>query len=211
MQTIHYENRIPSILSPAPDFEANAYVYGKGVEKVKLSNYKGKYVVLFFWPLDFTFVCPTEILQFSDKSDEFRKLDCELLGISVDSEFSHEQWCKRPRDEGGLGAMKIPLVSDLTKNISNSYGCLIPSEGFSFRATYIIDDKGILRHISINDTPVGRNVDEVLRTVKAFKHSDIFGEVCPAKWEPGQKTMKASHEDPKTKEYFKDVHTKGGQ
>jgi len=208
MQQITYTNRIPNILSEAPDFEANAYIQGKGFQKVKLSDYKGKYVVLFFWPLDFTFVCPTEILQFSDKSDEFRKHNCEVIGISVDSEFSHEQWSKKPRDEGGLGDMKIPLVSDLTKNISNSYGCLVPGAGISFRATYIIDDKGILRHLSINDTPVGRNVDEVLRLVKAFKHSDVFGEVCPAKWEPGQKTMKTDHADPKTKEYFKDVHAK---
>jgi len=208
MVSIQYTNRVPSLLAPAPDFEADAYVYGKGFQKVKLSSYQGKYVVLFFYPLDFTFVCPTEILQFSDKAEEFRKAGAEVIGVSVDSQFSHEEWCKKPRDEGGLGAMNIPLVADVTKSISNAYGCLITEAGISFRATYIIDEKGTLRHLAINDTPVGRNVDEVLRLVKAFKHTDVFGEVCPAKWEPGQKTMKANHEDPLTKEYFKEVHAK---
>lgn len=206
MQPITYTNKIPTILSEAPDFESNSYVFGKGFEKVKLSNYRGKYVVLFFYPLDFTFVCPTEILQFSDNADKFREAGCEVLACSVDSEFSHMEWCKKARDEGGLGEMKIPIIADVTKQISNAYGCLIPGAGITFRATYIIDDKGILRHISMNDTPVGRNVDEVLRLVKAFKHTDVFGEVCPAKWQPGQKTMKTSHDDPKTKEYFKEVH-----
>ena len=200
------QNTIPSLLSQAPDFEANAYIYGKGFEKIKLSNYRGKYVVLFFYPLDFSFVCPTEIIQFSEKSEKFREAGFEVLGVSVDSEYAHMEWCKKPRGEGGLGEMKIPLISDITHSISSSYGCLVPGAGFSFRATYIIDDKGILRHVSINDTAVGRNVDEVLRLAKAFKHTDIFGEVCPAKWEPGEKTMKTNHDDPKTKDYFKSAN-----
>merc|ERR1712086_393104 len=156
-------------------------------------GFKGKYTVLFFWPLDFTFVCPTEICQFSDASPEFEKINAQVVGCSVDSHFAHAEYTKKPRAEGGLGEMKIPMVSDLTKSISKSYGALIESggdEGVAFRATYIIDDKGILRHMSINDLPVGRNAEEV----------------CPASWKPGKATMHADPESEKTAEYWEKEH-----
>jgi len=124
--------------------------------------------VLFFYPLDFTFVCPTEIVQFSDKAKDFRAEDCEVVGCSIDSQYTHMEYCKKDRKKGGLGNMDIPLLADVNKHIAISYGALIPEDGIALRATYIIDDKGILRHMSINDLPVGRNVDEVLRLVKAF-------------------------------------------
>ena len=140
-------------------------------QKVSLEQFKGKYVVLFFWPLDFTFVCPTEVCQFSDKSDEFASVNCQVVGVSVDSHFTHSEWTKKPKNKGGLGPMKIPMVSDLTKQISKDYGCLIEDgddSGVAFRATYIIDTEGVLRHISMNDLPVGRNADETFRLVQAF-------------------------------------------
>jgi alkyl hydroperoxide reductase subunit AhpC len=145
----------------------------------------GKYVVLFFYPLDFTFVCPTEIIQFSDRAKEFRDINCEIVGLSIDSQFTHMEYTKKDRKTGGLGKMDIPLVADVTKDIARRYGCLIDhgeDNGVAFRATYIIDGNGIVRHISISDLPVGRNVDETLRLVKAFQYTDEFGEVCPASW-----------------------------
>jgi len=156
-----------------------------GFKKIRLSDYKGKYVVLFFYPLDFTFVCPTEIVQFSDRSNEFRALGCEVLGASIDSQFSHMEYTKKDRKKGGLGKMEIPLIADVTKNIAKTYGCLIESgadAGVALRATYIIDKTGTIRHISMNDLPVGRSVDEILRLVKAFQYVEEFGEVCPASW-----------------------------
>jgi len=128
-------------------------------------------VVLFFYPLDFTFVCPTEIVQFSDKANEFRQIGAEVIGVSIDSKFTHMEYTKKDRKKGGLGKMEIPLVSDVNKKIAKAYGCLVndgDDDGVAFRATYIIDKTGILRHISINDLPVGRNIEEILRLVKAF-------------------------------------------
>lgn len=138
---------------------------------MKLSDYKGKYLVLFFYPLDFTFVCPTEIVQFSDKAKDFRATNCEVVGVSIDSQFTHMEYTKKDRKKGGLGKMEIPLVADISKKIATQYGCLIDhgdDEGVAYRATYIIDKEGILRHMSISDLPVGRNIDETLRLVKAF-------------------------------------------
>jgi len=137
-------------------------------KKLKVTDFRGKYLVLFFYPLDFTFVCPTEICQFSDRADEFRKIGCEVVGCSVDTQFTHREYTMKDRKKGGLGKMTIPLVADITKSIARSYGCLIedgPDAGVAFRATYIIDVKGKVRHISINDLPVGRNIDEILRLV----------------------------------------------
>lgn len=185
---------------PAPQFETTAWYNGDFVN-VKLSDYKGKYVVLFFYPLDFTFVCPTEIIAFSNKAKEFRNIGVEVLACSIDSKFSHMEYSLKPRKEGGLGGLDIPLLSDVTKKIATDYGCLIQEgddEGVAFRATYIIDPKGIVRHVSINDLPVGRNPDEYLRLVKAFQYTDVHGEVCPANWQPGQKTMIP---DPKQNNY----------
>ncbi|KAJ3413189.1 Peroxiredoxin-1 [Chytridiales sp. JEL 0842] len=190
----------------APAFQAVAVV-DKEFKTVSLKDYKGKWLVLFFYPLDFTFVCPTEIVTFSDRSDEFRKIGCEVVGASVDSEYSHLAWMNQPRKEGGLGDMKIPILSDITKKISTDYGVLIDhggDNGVSLRGTFIIDPKGIIRHISINDLPVGRNVDEVLRLVEGYQFNDKHGEVCPAGWNKGGKTIVA---DPvKSKTYFKAVN-----
>ena len=148
--------------------------------------------MLFFWPLDFTFVCPTEIVQYGDRAKDFRAIGCEVIGASIDSHFTHMEYTKKDRKVGGLGKMDIPLVADINKDISKKYGCLIEDDadaGIAFRATYIIDDKGVVRHISISDLPVGRNVDETLRLVQAFQYSDKYGEVCPASWTPGAATM----------------------
>jgi peroxiredoxin 1 len=188
-----------AITKPAPEFSANAVVDGE-FKTVKLSDYRGKYVVLFFYPLDFTFVCPTEIIAFSDRAEEFRSIGCEVLACSTDSVYSHLAWVNTPRKQGGLGPMKIPLLADKTSEISKRYGCLKEDEGVAFRGLYIIDDKGNLRQITINDLPVGRSVDETLRLVQAFQFTDKHGEVCPAGWKPGKETMKP---DPKgSQEYF---------
>lgn len=160
----------------------------------------GKYVVFFFYPLDFTFVCPTEIIAFSDAAEEFRKIDCEVIAASVDSHYSHFAWCNTPRKQGGLGPMKIPLVSDTRRIISTDYGVLKEDEGIAYRGLFIIDNNGILRQITINDLPVGRSVEETLRLVQAFQFTDKHGEVCPAGWKPGSDTIKPDVQ--KSKDFF---------
>ena len=195
---------------PAPHFEAAIYL-NKDFKNIKLSDYLGQYVVLFFYPLDFTFICPTEILAFADKYDEFAQNKCALLGASIDSKFSHFQYCQLPRSKGGLGDIKVPLVADVTKTISTLYGALFtqgPDAGVAMRATFIIDGKGILRHASYSDLPVGRNVDEVLRLVQAFQFSDENGQVCQSKWKPGKKGMVTDHSSEVTKKYWEEEHTK---
>jgi alkyl hydroperoxide reductase subunit AhpC len=183
----------------APEFEAMAVVDNE-FKKVKLSDYKGKYVVLFFYPRDFTFVCPTEIIAFSDRADEFRKIGAELLAVSTDSHFTHFAWIQQPRKEGGLGNMNIPLVADTAHTIARDYGVLKEDEGLAFRGLFIIDGKGILRQITVNDLPVGRDVDETLRLVQAFQYTDKHGEVCPAGWRPGKATIKPGVKE--SKAYF---------
>ncbi|XP_053868758.1 peroxiredoxin-2 [Malaclemys terrapin pileata] len=188
---------------PAPSFHATAVVDG-AFKEIKLSDYRGKYVVLFFYPLDFTFVCPTEIIAFSERAEDFRKLRCEVLGVSVDSHFTHLAWVDTPRKEGGLGAINIPLLSDLTRRMAADYGVLKEDEGITYRGLFIIDDKGVLRQITVNDLPVGRSVEEVLRLVQAFQYTDTHGEVCPAGWHPGSDTIKPTVKD--SKEYFAKQH-----
>jgi len=184
---------------PAPQFTGTAVVNGT-FKEISLADYKGKYVVLFFYPLDFTFVCPTEIIAFSDRAEEFRQLGCEVIACSTDSHFSHLAWCNTPRKAGGLGDMKIPLLADKSMSISRAYGVLKEDEGLDFRGLFIIDDKQKLRQITINDLPVGRDVDETLRLVQAFQFTDKHGEVCPAGWKPGAATMKPDPEG--SKSYF---------
>uniref|UniRef100_A0A8C9RLX4 Peroxiredoxin-1 n=2 Tax=Scleropages formosus TaxID=113540 RepID=A0A8C9RLX4_SCLFO len=184
---------------PAPQFKATAVVEGR-FRELQLADYRGKYVVLFFYPLDFTFVCPTEIVAFSDRAEEFRSVGCEVLAASTDSHFSHLAWINTERKQGGLGTMNIPLIADLTKSISQDYGVLKEDEGIAYRGLFVIDDKGILRQITINDLPVGRSVDETLRLVQAFQHTDKFGEVCPAGWKPGSDTIIPDVQ--KSKEFF---------
>lgn len=190
--------QVPLIGKPAPSFTTTALVDGK-FKDVSLSDYKGKYVVLFFYPADFTFVCPTEITAFSDRIAEFEKLGAVVLGASTDSHFVHKAWSNVSRKDGGIGEIKYPLLGDKSGKISTDYGVLTPS-GLPLRGLYIIDDKQVLRQITINDFPVGRSVDETLRLVQAFQFVDKHGEVCPANWKPGSLTIKPETE--KSKEYF---------
>ncbi|XP_076624888.1 peroxiredoxin 2 [Colletes latitarsis] len=192
---------VPAIQKPAPAFKGTAVVNGE-FKDISLSDYKGKYVVLFFYPLDFTFVCPTEIIAFSDRADEFEKIGCKLIAASTDSHFSHLAWVNTPRKQGGLGEMSIPLLADKSSKIARDYGVLDEETGIPFRGLFIIDDKQNLRQVTINDLPVGRSVDETLRLVQAFQFTDKHGEVCPAGWKPGKKTMKPDVVG--SKEYFKD-------
>lgn len=151
-----------------------------------------------------TFVCPTEIIAFSEKAEEFDKINTVVIGASTDSHFCHLAWVNTPRKQGGLGEMKIPLLSDKSMKVATDYGVLNPDTGVPFRGLFIIDGNGILRQITINDLPVGRSVEETLRLVQAFQFTDEHGEVCPAGWTPGKKTMKP---DPNaSKDYFKAVH-----
>ncbi|XP_010464879.1 PREDICTED: 2-Cys peroxiredoxin BAS1, chloroplastic [Camelina sativa] len=194
-------DELPLVGNKAPDFEAEA-VFDQEFIKVKLSEYIGKkYVVLFFYPLDFTFVCPTEITAFSDRYSEFEKLNTEVLGVSVDSVFSHLAWVQTDRKSGGLGDLNYPLVSDVTKSISKSFGVLIHDQGIALRGLFIIDKEGVIQHSTINNLGIGRSVDETMRTLQALQYiQENPDEVCPAGWKPGEKSMKP---DPKlSKDYF---------
>lgn len=185
------------VQKPAPDFHCQALVNGL-FKELSLADFRGKYVVLFFYPLDFTFVCPTEILAFSDRLDEFRALNTEVIGASVDSVYSHLAWAETPRAKGGIEGIKIPLLADLKKEVAEAYGVLL-ADGIALRGLFVIDREGLVRHITINDLPIGRSVDEVLRVVQALQFVEKHGEVCPANWQPGEATMKA---DPKGSKAF---------
>ncbi|XP_072035997.1 peroxiredoxin-4-like [Amphiura filiformis] len=182
------------ISKPAPNFEGTAVVEGE-FKELKLADFKGKYLVLVFYPLDFTFVCPTEIIAFSDRAKEFRDIETEVVAVSVDSQFTHLAWINTPRKQGGLGPIQIPLLSDMTHQISKDYGVLLEDLGHTLRGLFIIDDKGTLRQITMNDLPVGRSVDETLRLVQAFQYTDKHGEVCPVGWRPGSDTIIPNPED----------------
>lgn len=177
------------IRQSAPDFTAEAVLAdNKIVTDFKLSQYKGKYVVLLFYPLDFTFVCPTEILAFNEKLNDLKQRDTELIGISVDSVYTHLAWKKTPVSEGGIGNIGFTLVSDLKKEISSNYGVLIDGE-IALRALFLIDKNGIIRHSVINDTPFGRSVNEAIRMIDALRHYDKYGKLCPADWQEGKDSM----------------------
>ena len=173
----------------APDFTATAVV-GGDFKQVKLSDYRGKYVVLFFYPMDFTFVCPTELHAFQEKLDHFKKLNTEVIAVSVDSEFSHLAWLNTKRDDGGIQGVTYPIVSDINKTISRDYDVLIPDAGVALRGAFLIDKQGKVRQETVNDLPLGRSVDEMLRLVEALQFTEEHGEVCPANWKKGEKTMK---------------------
>lgn len=176
---------------PAPDFTATAVVNGSEFkEDFKLSDFKGKYVMLFFYPLDFTFVCPTELHAFQEKLDAFKKLNCEVIGCSIDSQFSHLAWLNTPKSEGGIKGVTYPIVADTTKSIARDYDVLIYDAGIAYRGAFLIDREGTVRHQTVNDLPLGRNVDEMLRLVEALQFTEEHGEVCPANWKKGEKTMK---------------------
>jgi len=181
----------------APDFSMEAVDAGN-FKNVALEDYRGKWLVLFFYPLDFTFVCPTEILAFSKSVDRFRDLNAELLGVSVDSHFTHMAWTEKPQAEGGIAGLAYPLASDLSKQVAAHYNVL--ADDVSLRGLFIIDPEGIVQHATINNLAVGRSVDETLRVLQAFQYVAEHGEVCPANWEPGEATMKADWKD--SKEYF---------
>ena len=195
-----YSGPLPLVQQQAPDFSATAVINGE-FQPITLSQYRGKWVILFFYPLDFTFVCPTEIIAFSDRHSDFAALDCQLLTASVDSEYSHLAWVNTPRDNGGLGQINIPIIADITKSISAAYGVLLPQAGVALRGLFIIDPKGVVRQSTVNDLPIGRSVDETLRLLKALQFVEKHGEVCPADWKEGGETMVASPEGSKT--YFK--------
>lgn len=168
---------------PAPDFSVNAYVKGaKDAKKVSLSDYRGKWVVLFFYPRDFTFVCPTEIEGFAKYAKEFRKEDAEVIGASTDSFWSHRAWYE---GDGRLKAVEFPVLADTGHQLSRDYDVLIEESGTALRGTFIIDPKGVLQHSEVNNLDVGRNVDETLRLLQAFR----TGKLCPVSWKPGEKTL----------------------
>ncbi|MBL7666098.1 MAG: peroxiredoxin [Bacteriovoracaceae bacterium] len=183
----------------APNFKAGALVNG-AEKQLSLEDYKGKWKILFFYPLDFTFVCPTEIIAFSDAVSKFKEVNCEIIGCSVDSFFSHLAWTQVPRNKGGLGEIKYPILADLNKTIARDYQVLMEDAGIALRGLFIIDNNDVIQHSTINNLSVGRSVDETLRLVKAYQYTAKHGEVCPAGWNEGDATMKP---DPKgSQEYF---------
>lgn len=184
----------------APDFSASAVVNGDFKENFKLSDFKGKYVLMFFYPLDFTFVCPTELHAFQDKLEKFNKLNCEVIGVSIDSKYSHLAWLNTPKSKGGIEGVTYPLVADINKTIARDYDVLIPESGVALRGAFLIDKGGVVRHQTVNDLPLGRNIDEFLRLVEAQQYTEEHGEVCPANWEKGKKSMKADQTG--LKDYF---------
>lgn len=188
------------VTQQAPDFKCTAVLAnGTFKDDFQLSDYRGKYVLLFFYPLDFTFVCPTEIIAFSDRAAEFEKLGVQVIGVSVDSHFSHLAWRNQPRTQGGIGDIQYPLVADLNKQISRDYDVLLPG-GVALRGLFLIDKDGVVRHQVVNDLPLGRSVDEALRMVQALQYFEANGEVCPANWKEGSRTIKPTVND--SKEFF---------
>nr|YP_010619102.1 2-Cys peroxiredoxin [Pterosiphonia complanata]WAX03115.1 2-Cys peroxiredoxin [Pterosiphonia complanata] len=186
----------------APNFSATA-VYEQEFKQIRLSDYLGKYLILLFYPLDFTFVCPTEIIAFSDMYDQIQSLDAEILGISVDSEYCHLAWMQLDRESGGVGDLRYPLVSDLSKEISLLFNVL-SNEGKSLRGLFILDKEGIIQHYLVNSLDVGRSVNETIRTLRAIQYvQNNPDEVCPANWQPGQSAIKSSLN--RSKEYFQSI------
>ena len=182
------------VTKEAPDFTAQAVMPDNSFAEVKLSSYRGKYVVLFFYPLDFTFVCPSEIIAFDAALARFEKKNAQVLGCSVDSHFTHLAWKNTPRKQGGIGPIKYPLVSDLTKQIASDFGVLLEQGGVALRGLFLIDRKGVVRHALINDLPLGRSVDEALRVLDALRFHEEHGDVCPANWHEGEEAMKPTAE-----------------
>ena len=178
----------------APDFTATAVMPDNSMKPdFNLSEFRGKYVILFFYPLDFTFVCPSEILAFDRALSKFQEKNCEIIGVSIDSQFSHWAWKNTPINQGGIGNVQFPLVADLDKNISRQYGVLLDA-GIALRGTFLIDRDGVVRHAVVNDLPLGRNIDEALRMVDALQFFEKHGDVCPANWQEGKEAMKPTAE-----------------
>ncbi|KAK6465766.1 peroxiredoxin TSA1 [Scheffersomyces coipomensis] len=194
---------VAQIQKPAPSFKKTAVVDGV-FEEISLEQYKGKWVLLAFIPLAFTFVCPTEIIAYSEAIKKFTDKDAEILFASTDSEYSLLAWTNVARKDGGLGPINIPLLADTNHSLSKDYGVLIEEEGIALRGIFLIDPKGTLRQITINDLPVGRSVEESLRLLEAFQFTEKYGEVCPANWTPGAETIKPEVDS--SKEYFGKVN-----
>ena len=177
------------VTKPAPDFTATAVMPDNSMKAdFKLADYRGKYVILFFYPLDFTFVCPSEILAFDRALAAFKEKNCEIIGVSIDSQFSHWAWKNTPVNQGGIGNIQYPLVADLDKNISRNYEVLLDA-GIALRGTFLIDKEGVVRHAVVNDLPLGRNIGEALRMVDALQFHEKHGDVCPANWQEGKEAM----------------------
>jgi peroxiredoxin (alkyl hydroperoxide reductase subunit C) len=178
---------VAQVGQPAPDFNMESTRNLENLDQpVRLADYKGKWLVMFFYPLDFTFVCPTEILAFSEAVPRFRQVGAEILGVSTDSKFSHRAWIKTPRNQNGLGELNFPLAADLTREVSRKYGVLIEDKGIALRGLFIVDPKGTMQYSVVHNLGVGRSVDETLRVLQAFQ----TGELCPANWKPGTATLK---------------------
>jgi peroxiredoxin (alkyl hydroperoxide reductase subunit C) len=187
------------VAQQAPEFKAQAVMPDGSFKEINLSDYKGKYVVLFFYPLDFTFVCPTEIIAFSERAADFEALGAQIVGVSIDSHFSHLAWRNTPRNEGGIGEIAYPLVADLDKKIAEAYDVLLDA-GIALRGLFLIDKDGVVQHQVVNNLPLGRSVDEALRMVKALQFFEENGEVCPANWQEGARTIKPTPDD--SKDFF---------
>jgi peroxiredoxin 2/4 len=181
------------VTKAAPDFTTQAVMPNDTFADLALSALRGKYVLLFFYPLDFTFVCPSEIISFDRKLDAFKERDCEVIGISVDSIYTHLAWKSTPVKAGGIGKIRFPLVADLKKDIARAYGVLLDEE-VALRGLFLIDREGIVRHQLVNDLPLGRSVDEALRMLDALRFFEAYGDVCPADWHPGEEAMKPTRE-----------------
>lgn len=182
------------VTKQAPNFTATAVMPDNSMKPdFQLADFRGKYVILFFYPLDFTFVCPSEILAFDRALAQFKEKNCEIIGVSIDSQFSHWAWKNTPITQGGIGNVQFPLVADLDKNISRQYGVLLDA-GIALRGTFLIDRDGIIRHAVVNDLPLGRNIDEALRMVDALQFFEKHGDVCPANWQEGKAAMKPTAE-----------------
>jgi peroxiredoxin (alkyl hydroperoxide reductase subunit C) len=182
------------VTKEAPDFVAKAVMPDNTFAELKLSSYRGQYVVLFFYPLDFTFVCPSEIIAFDAALPQFQKKKTQVIGVSVDSHYTHLAWKNTPRKQGGIGPIQYPLLSDLTKQVSRDYGVLLEDAGVALRGLFLIDKAGVVRHALINDLPLGRSVDEALRILDALQFHEEHGDVCPANWHAGEEAMKPSSE-----------------
>lgn len=187
----------------APDFKAKAVVNGKIVSDFSLSDFRGQHVVLFFYPLDFTFVCPTELHAFQEKLAEFEARNTIVIGCSVDSCYSHQAWLNTPKNKGGIQGVSYPLVADLNKTIAKDYDVLFMQEGIAYRGLFLIDKNGVVRHQVVNDLPLGRSVDEALRMVDALCYFEKHGEVCPANWQVGKASFKPTQES--LEKYFVQV------
>lgn len=177
----------------APDFAAQAVMPDNSIAELRLSSFRGKYVILFFYPLDFTFVCPSEIIAFDKAVKRFKERNAAVIGVSVDSVYSHYAWRQTPHNKGGIGEIAYPLVADLNKKIARDYGVLF-NEEVALRGLFLIDTHGIVRHALVNDLPLGRSVDEALRVLEALQFTEEHGEVCPANWQKGQEGMKPTAE-----------------